>query len=121
MILLSARLQLREFCPRDLDALVAYATPREMRRYERGLPDREAAQSFLDRVIRRAEETQRTHYFLAISVLPTDQIVGHITLTSQNPEFELLVRYALQTLAPAAHLPRMQVPGSTGISRLDKF
>lgn len=47
----SNRLQLREFCPTDLDSLAAYAIQSEMKRYEKGLPDRESAQFFLEQAI----------------------------------------------------------------------
>ncbi|GAP18863.1 GNAT family N-acetyltransferase [Levilinea saccharolytica] len=86
MELVSARLRLREFRPADLDALAAYANPPEMRLYEQGMPDREAAYNFLERVIRTAGETPRMHVYLAVTVPPEDTVIGHVSLNSQNPD-----------------------------------
>ena len=86
MELITARLWLREFRPTDLDALTACESHPEMRRFEKGMPDRETAQSFLEWVNRKADETPRTHYRLAITVPPEDVVIGRVSLTSQNPD-----------------------------------
>jgi len=86
MELFTSRLLLREFYPTDLDLLADYATKNEMRQYEKGIPDRESAQSFLERIIFKASETPRTHFCLAITAPPEDKVIGHISRTSQNPE-----------------------------------
>jgi hypothetical protein len=39
---------------------------------------------------------------------------------SQNPESVPFVRWVLQTLAHASHLPWMQVPGIAGVSQTDE-
>ncbi len=82
----TTRLLLREFRISDLEALAAYANAPDMRRYENGLPDRESAQRFLARAIEKAAEQPRSQYCLAITVPPSDRVIGHITLTSQNPD-----------------------------------
>ena len=86
MELATPRLLLREFRQPDLDALVAYESQPEMRRFEKGMPDRETAQNFLERAIRTAGETPRTQYRLAITVPPEETVVGRVSLTSQNPD-----------------------------------
>ena len=86
MELITPRLLLREFRQSDLDSLAAYASQPELRRYEKGLPDRESSHNFLEQIIRRAAEKPRDHYCLAITVSPVDKVIGHISLNSQNPE-----------------------------------
>jgi RimJ/RimL family protein N-acetyltransferase len=86
MELVTARLLLREFRPVDLEALAAYESHPAMRRFEKGLPDRESAQSYLENAIRKADETPRTHYRLAITVPPEATVIGRVSLTSQNPD-----------------------------------
>lgn len=88
MELNTARLLLREFRSTDLDALAAYANSPEMRRYEKGLPDQESAQRFLARAIEKAVEKPRSQYCLAITVPPSDKVIGHISLNSQNPDIK---------------------------------
>jgi [ribosomal protein S5]-alanine N-acetyltransferase len=88
MELITTRLLLREFRQSDLDELAAYASQPELRRYEKGLPDRESSQLFLERTIRRAAEKPRKHFCLAIKVPPIDKVIGHISLNSQNPEIK---------------------------------
>jgi len=86
MKLVTTQLELREFSEADLDALIAYSNPEPMRCYEKGTPDRESAQRLLERIMQRANETPRTHYYLAITVPPNDKVIGHISLSSQNSE-----------------------------------
>lgn len=86
MEIVTARLLLREFRPTDLDALTTCESHPEMHRFEKGMPDRETAQSFLDWAVRKAGETPRTHYRLAITVPPEDMVIGRVSLTSQNPD-----------------------------------
>ena len=88
MELITPRLFLREFRQTDLDSLAAYASQPELRRYEKGLPDRESSVIFLERIIRRVAEKPRNHYCLAITVPPVDKVIGHISLNSQNPEIK---------------------------------
>ena len=88
MKFVTARLQLREFIFTDLDALTTYSIPAEMRRYEKGMPDRESARVFLERIIQKAAEKPRTHFCLAITVPPVHKVIGHISLNSQNPEIK---------------------------------
>jgi RimJ/RimL family protein N-acetyltransferase len=91
------RLQLREFCPTDLDSLVAYAIQSEMRRYEKGLPDRESAHIFLEQSIQKASASPRQHYCLAITLASENKIIGHVSLTSQNPDIcEWEIGWAVQ-------------------------
>lgn len=86
MKIVTARLQLREFIISDLDALTTCMTPSEMRQFEKGLPDRDSVQVFLEQIIQKATEKPRNLYCLAITVPPADHVVGYISLKYQNPE-----------------------------------
>ncbi len=88
MELITPRLLLREFRQTDLDSLTAYASQPELRRYEKGLPERESSLIFLERIIRRAAEKPRKHYCLAITVPPVDKVIGYISLNGQNSEIK---------------------------------
>lgn len=90
-------LQLREFCLTDMDSLTAYAIQSEMRRYEKGLPDRNSAQIFLEQIIQKASESPRKSYCLAITFPPENKVIGHVSLTSQNPDIcEWEIGWAVQ-------------------------
>lgn len=86
MHLLTPRLLIREFTQGDLDAFSDIENDPQMRQFEKGMPDREAAQSYLDWAIRKATETPRTHYRMAITIPQQDKVIGRTGLTSQNPE-----------------------------------
>lgn len=85
MEIFSAHLLLREFRVTDLDAIMAYESHPDMLRFEKGIPDRETARDLLEKVISRASETPRTQYRLAITLPPEDQVIGRVSLISQNP------------------------------------
>jgi len=86
MQLITTRLLIREFHQSDLAALSAYESNPEMHRFDNGIPNIERAQSYLNWVIRKAGETPRTHYRMAITVPPQDIVIGRITIFSQNAD-----------------------------------
>lgn len=97
MKLTNNHLQLREFFPTDLDSLTAYMIQPEMRSYEKGLPDRESTQTFLEQVIQKAAEKPRKYYCLAITIPPENKVIGHVSLTSQNSDIrEWEIGWAIQ-------------------------
>lgn len=80
------RLLIREFHLNDLDTFLSYEKQKEMRQFEKGIVDHEAAINYLNLAIQESSFTQRTHYKLAITVPPDDKVIGRISLASQNPE-----------------------------------
>jgi ribosomal-protein-alanine N-acetyltransferase len=84
MELVTNRLLLREFRPGDLTALAASENNPKMCRFEKGIPDQEAAGRYLEWAIQQANATPRSHYCLAISLPSEDKVRGRITLSSQN-------------------------------------
>lgn len=88
MCLTTNRLNIREFRQDDLEALLAYEKQPEMLQFEPGIPDNEAAQNYINNAIQSATEELRTKFYLAITITPTDQVIGRISLTSQNPSID---------------------------------
>ncbi len=78
------RLTIREFNQRDLDALLTYESQPGMLQFEQGITNRGSAQRFLRKAIRCANVVPRTNYYLGITLTPDDEVIGRISLTSQN-------------------------------------
>lgn len=79
------RLTIREFSQNYLEALLAYESQPGMLQYEAGIPDAETAEQYLRTALQCAREESRTKYHLAVTLSSTDQVIGRIILTSQNP------------------------------------
>ncbi|MAT41820.1 MAG: hypothetical protein CL609_05725 [Anaerolineaceae bacterium] len=86
MNITTPRLLIREFHLNDLDTFLSYEKQKEMRQFEKGIVDREAALEYLNRAVQDSCNTPRTYYKLAITVPPEDKVIGRISLASQNPE-----------------------------------
>lgn len=79
------RLNIREFSQNDLEAFLSYEKQPEMLQFEKGIPDGDTANKYLTNAIQCAKEMPRANYYLAITLSPTNEVIGRISLTSQNP------------------------------------
>ena len=87
MELFTPRLALREFRPSDFDAVHAYETNPETRRYEQvAIATAEETRRYLDDSQAWAQEQPRTRYRLAITIRPAGAAHGRISLALNWPE-----------------------------------
>jgi RimJ/RimL family protein N-acetyltransferase len=84
----TTRLSLREFTQNDLEAFLAYESQPKMLLFENGLTDHDTALNYLNNALQSAKEVPRTEYYLGISVPPDEQIIGRVSLTSQNSSIQ---------------------------------
>jgi Acetyltransferases, including N-acetylases of ribosomal proteins len=82
--LTTARLTIRDFNPNDLDALISFESQPGMRQFEQGIANRTSAERYLKKAIQRASVVPRTDYYLGITLTPNDNVIGRISLASQN-------------------------------------
>lgn len=83
--IITNRLIIREFSQSDLEAFLAYEKQPGMFQFENGIPDGDTAKKYIDNAIQGAKEIPRTNYYLAITIPPGDEVIGRVSLTSQNP------------------------------------
>lgn len=85
MKLFTPRLVLRDLRERDLADLFAFDGDPEVQRFE-GPPLSEAETRWrLEGAIEWAQENPRTRYKLGVTVRPSDQVIGRVSLTRKNP------------------------------------
>jgi len=77
------RLRLREFSTRDYSALRDLDSRPEMHTYERELPDEVTTRHSLDEFLYNQQETPRTTYRFAITILPEDEVRGILKFSRQ--------------------------------------
>lgn len=80
MQLITQRLVLRDFCPDDLDAVRRVERHPETHRYEKAIPDDQAIQTHLQRMIDWSQEMPRQHFCFAITVPPEKRVIGQVSL-----------------------------------------
>lgn len=89
MDLFTTRLHLREFRDNDLAAFWDYMRRPETHRYEKVvIPTEEAVRQELQDWQTLAQELPRTVYRLAVTVPPSDRVIGHAKLTLMFPEIK---------------------------------
>lgn len=82
----TARLLLREIEPRDFSAILRIHSDPLFQRYE-GQPAGEArARTIVEKAQAERQQDPRTHYRLAISMPPDDEMIGHISLSLNYAE-----------------------------------
>lgn len=80
--ILTARLELREFAPADLDAMCAYSSdPRVTRYLFFGPRDRDSTAEYLDELIASQRERPRTRFELAVIELDSGALIGACDLS----------------------------------------
>lgn len=86
MELITSRLVLREFRDSDYNDLRAIETLLETHYYEKGTPSEDATREFLSVAQISARQHPRTLYRLALTVQPSERILGRIKLVVNNSE-----------------------------------
>jgi ribosomal-protein-alanine N-acetyltransferase len=86
MELHSQRLSLREFRQNDFEAVREFESNPETHRYERAVPEVSATRAYIDRAVAWSRENPRSHYRLAVTLVPEDLVRGRVSLTLNNAE-----------------------------------
>jgi RimJ/RimL family protein N-acetyltransferase len=82
----TARLLLRDLRESDLAALVPIHADPVFQRYEGQPASEDQTRASLEKSLAEIEKDPRTHYRLAITIPPDDQLVGHIVFWVNNAE-----------------------------------
>jgi RimJ/RimL family protein N-acetyltransferase len=81
----TARLTLRDFVPRDFDAIHAYASDPEVTRFMfHGPRSVEDTRDYLDRMLASQKKDPRMIWELAVVATASDRLVGACDLTCEN-------------------------------------
>jgi ribosomal-protein-alanine N-acetyltransferase len=89
---------IREFRQSDLDTILNIENQPGMLRFENGITGRDNAQRYLERAIQEARQSPRNHFHLAITLPVDGEVIGRISLTSQNSDIrEWEIGWAIRT------------------------
>ncbi|MFN8376424.1 MAG: GNAT family protein [Anaerolineae bacterium] len=86
MELHTPRLVLREFQAGDFEAVYAYETRAETHRYEQNIVSAASIRETLEQAQRWAHDNPRIYYRLAVTLCPTRQVIGHVSLILNHPQ-----------------------------------
>jgi [ribosomal protein S5]-alanine N-acetyltransferase len=88
MQLATPRLVLREFRRDDYSAVREYTRDPEIHRFEsETIPDDDSIHAYLEQAVESAQQQPRRKYLLAVSLPPSNQAIGRISLTLNFAEW----------------------------------
>jgi len=84
MEIITPRLRLREYRESDLHALHEMDANPETQRYEKGIPSVEETREYIRVAQIFAQEIPRTYFQLAVTIQPSDEVRGRVTIYPLN-------------------------------------
>lgn len=84
MELLTPRINLRDFRETDFASFRKLETHPATYHFEPACPDEPATRKYLENALADARQTPRTRYRFAVTMPPTDEVLGRVTLSLQN-------------------------------------